>query len=44
VRGDLDDLGVGEAGEHLPAAIERRGGGLGVDRVDLQEALDRDRR
>jgi hypothetical protein len=44
VRGDLDDLRVREAVEHRLAAGELDRGRLGVDRVDLQEAVDRDGR
>jgi hypothetical protein len=37
VRGDLDDLGVREAFDDLPAAVGVAGLRLGVDRADLAQ-------
>jgi hypothetical protein len=41
MRRDLHELGARESGQHLPSALELRGGWLNVDRVDLQQPAKR---
>ena len=44
MRRDLHKLGARESGQHLPSALELSGGWLHVDRVDLQQPIQRDMR
>ena len=41
MRRDLHELGARKSRQHLPSALELRGGWLNIDRVNLQQPAKR---